>query len=195
MARDLLRSWTRCRGGSRIFLGGGALVSCSTSTPINHIVFFWQNTSCIRKPQVISGEGGAHPLHPPPRSAPEMTDIIETIRAVWENVCMYKDILQLFWVTHGYAIWLAEPTRLFSDLPLNEVKYQVIHMTKNDKVFHSYANKNCFHLAGFALGFIVLRVNKLHWWVRTLRIIPKGLTRWIITIPHVCLYLFGFISY
>ena len=44
------------------FLGGGALVSCSTSTPINHIVFFLQNTSCIRKPQ--------HPLHPPPRSAP-----------------------------------------------------------------------------------------------------------------------------
>ena len=52
------------------FLGGGALVSCSTSTPINHIVFCLQNTSCIRKPQDISGEGGAHPLHPPPRSAP-----------------------------------------------------------------------------------------------------------------------------
>ena len=40
------------------FLGGGALVSCSTSTPINHIVFFLENTSCIRKPRVISGEGG-----------------------------------------------------------------------------------------------------------------------------------------
>ena len=53
------------------FLGGGALVSCSTLTPINHIVFFLQNTSCIRKPQAISGGGeGAHPLHPPPRSAP-----------------------------------------------------------------------------------------------------------------------------
>ena len=53
------------------FLGGGALISCSTSTPINHIVLFFllQNTSCIRKPQVISGRG-AHPLHPPPRSAP-----------------------------------------------------------------------------------------------------------------------------
>ena len=51
------------------FLGGGALVSCSTSTPINHIVFFLQNTSCIRKLQVISG-GDAHPLHPPPRSVP-----------------------------------------------------------------------------------------------------------------------------
>ena len=25
----------------RFFLGGGALVSCSTSTPINHIVFFF----------------------------------------------------------------------------------------------------------------------------------------------------------
>ena len=62
------------------FLGGGALVSCSTSTPINHIVFYFilQNTSCIRKPQVISGggggggEGGAHPLHAPPRSAPRL---------------------------------------------------------------------------------------------------------------------------
>ena len=52
------------------FWGGGALVSCSTSAPINHIVFFFlQNTSCIRKPQVISWRG-AHPLHPPPRSAP-----------------------------------------------------------------------------------------------------------------------------
>ena len=32
--------------------------------------FFLQKTRCIRKPQVISGGGGA-PLHPPPRSAPE----------------------------------------------------------------------------------------------------------------------------
>ena len=40
------------------FLRGGALVSCFTSTPINHIVFFWQNTSCIRKPRVISGGRG-----------------------------------------------------------------------------------------------------------------------------------------
>ena len=61
----------KCTGAEPgFFLGGGALVSCSTSTPINHIVFFFlQNSSCIRKPQVIS-EGGAHPLHPPPRSAP-----------------------------------------------------------------------------------------------------------------------------
>ena len=45
----------------------------TTSTPINHIVFFFlQNTSCIRKPQVISGRGGGGaPLHPSPRSAPD----------------------------------------------------------------------------------------------------------------------------
>ena len=49
------------------FLGGGALISCSTSTPMNHIVFFFflQNTSCIRKPQVISGgRGGWAPPAP-----------------------------------------------------------------------------------------------------------------------------------
>ena len=40
------------------FVGGGALVSCSNSTSINHIVFVLQNTSRIRKPQVISGWGG-----------------------------------------------------------------------------------------------------------------------------------------
>ena len=57
------------------FLGGGALVSCATSTPINHIVFhFLQNTSCIRKPQVIS-KGGVRtpctlPLDPPLSTPP-----------------------------------------------------------------------------------------------------------------------------
>ena len=60
--------WTS-RGGSRIFLGGGALVSCSTSTPINHIVFFFAEYQLFRKPQVISG-GGVRtpctlPLDPP----------------------------------------------------------------------------------------------------------------------------------
>ena len=50
-----------------LFLGGGALVSCSTSTAINHF-FFLHNTSCIRKPQVISGGGRTPctlPLDPP----------------------------------------------------------------------------------------------------------------------------------
>ena len=54
------------------FLGGGAPVSCSTSTPINHIVFFLRRIPVVlenRRPS--EGGGGAHPLHPPPRSAPD----------------------------------------------------------------------------------------------------------------------------
>ena len=70
------------RGGSRIFFRRGCtLVSCSTSTPINHIVFsFLQNTSCIRKPQVISGGEGVHPLSPPPRSTPAVPSFLSNSR-------------------------------------------------------------------------------------------------------------------
>ena len=70
------------RGGSRIFFRRGALVSCSTSTPINHIVFFLQNTSCMRKAQVISGKG-AHPLHPPPRSVPAFGISVPLRGGIW----------------------------------------------------------------------------------------------------------------
>ena len=57
-----------CTGANPgFFLGEGAQVRNGV------IDFFLQNTSCIRKPQVISGGGGAHPLHPPPRSAPAAT--------------------------------------------------------------------------------------------------------------------------
>ena len=58
------------------FLEWGAVVSCSTSTPINHMVFF-----CIipvvsenRRSSQEGGGGGAHPLHPsqdPPLSRPQ----------------------------------------------------------------------------------------------------------------------------
>ena len=37
-----VKTGAECTGGDPgFFLGGGALVSCSTSTPINHIVFFF----------------------------------------------------------------------------------------------------------------------------------------------------------
>ena len=69
------------------FLGGGALVSCSTSTPINHIVFFLQNTSCIRKPQVISGVGGGGGVRtlctlPPDPPLQEHAYVLETVRFI-----------------------------------------------------------------------------------------------------------------
>ena len=40
------------------FLGGGALVSCSTSTPINHIVFFWRIPVVSENCRSSQGEGG-----------------------------------------------------------------------------------------------------------------------------------------
>ena len=58
------------RGGSRIFFRRGCtrlLLYFNTNKP--HSFLFSQNTSCIRKPQVISGGGGRTPctlpLDPP----------------------------------------------------------------------------------------------------------------------------------
>ena len=54
------------------FLGGDALVSCSTSTPINHIVFFFGEYQLYQKTadHLRGGGGGVHtpctlPLDPP----------------------------------------------------------------------------------------------------------------------------------
>ena len=58
------------------FLGGGALVSCLTSTPINPIVFFCRIPVVLENRRSLSRVGGGvrppppPPLHPPPRSAP-----------------------------------------------------------------------------------------------------------------------------
>ena len=61
---------TYSRGGSRIFLGGGALISCSTSTPINHIVFFGRIPDVLENRRSSQGGGGVRtsctlPLDPP----------------------------------------------------------------------------------------------------------------------------------
>ena len=59
------------------FLGGGALVSCPTSTPINHIVFFCRIPVVLENRRSSQGGGrGAHPLHPPPRSAPGLCGLL-----------------------------------------------------------------------------------------------------------------------
>ena len=59
------------RGGSRIFFRRGCTrLLLYFKTNKSHSFSFLQNTSCIRKPQVTWRGGGAHPLHPPPRSAP-----------------------------------------------------------------------------------------------------------------------------
>ena len=61
------------------------LLYFDTSKP--HSFLFLQNTICIRKPQVISGEGGAHPQHPPPRSAPVHVTLLKFFaRGVVANI-------------------------------------------------------------------------------------------------------------
>ena len=52
------------------FLGEGALVSCSTSTPKQPHVFFFSRIPVVLENHRSSCGGGAHPLHPPSRSAP-----------------------------------------------------------------------------------------------------------------------------
>ena len=51
------------------FLGGGALVSCSTSTPIHHIVFFCRIPVVLKNRRLSGGGGGSTPctlpLDPP----------------------------------------------------------------------------------------------------------------------------------
>ena len=47
------------------FLGGGALVSCSTTTPINHIVFFCRIPVVLENRRSSKGAGCA-PLAPSP---------------------------------------------------------------------------------------------------------------------------------
>ena len=65
---DLLR-W--CRGGSTIFLWGGAPVSCSTSTPINHIFLGGRIPVVLENHtgHLVEGGGGRTPgtlpQHPP----------------------------------------------------------------------------------------------------------------------------------
>ena len=64
------------RGGSRIFLGGDALVSCSTSAPINHIVFFFCRIPVVlenrRSSKGVGGGGwvGCAPPAPVPEIRP-----------------------------------------------------------------------------------------------------------------------------
>ena len=62
------------------FLGEGALVSCSTSTPINHIVVLF---FC----RIPVGGGGVRPLHPPPRSAPANEVDHQSSFPVYSTLC------------------------------------------------------------------------------------------------------------
>ena len=91
----------RSRADPGFFLGGCALVSCSTSTPINHVVFFLAEYQLYQKTAGhLRGGRGAHPLHPPPRSAPvgypyflpyQFCDVL-----VWSFAKLYETLSRVF---------------------------------------------------------------------------------------------------
>ena len=88
------------------FLGGGALVSCSTLTPINHIVFFGRIPVVLENCRSCQSGGGeiAHPLHPPPRSAPGR----EHFRMKWRSLYKLADERRVKPDTSGRvnSIWI-----------------------------------------------------------------------------------------
>ena len=65
-------SWPLVSGADPgFFLGGSALVSCSTSAPNKPHTFFFAEYQKTAGHLVGGRGGGGHTLHPPPRSALE----------------------------------------------------------------------------------------------------------------------------
>ena len=104
---------------STIFTAPNINPSTSSHVLLQHrqtTKFFWQNTSCIRKPQVISGGGGVHPSHPPPRSTPVLSHfilLIQTNLAVLSN-CSSTAFLPL--LLFGFSC-MAEPDWTLLTIP------------------------------------------------------------------------------
>ena len=79
------------------FLGGDALVSCSTSTPINHIFFvFCRIPVVVENHRSSQGRGGVHPLHPPPRSAPD-ANVIQANTFKLKSSIIIRQVLLPYW--------------------------------------------------------------------------------------------------
>ena len=83
------RSLNSTRDGSRFFFRRGCtrlLLYFNTNKPHS---FFWQNTSCIRKPQVISGWGGGGGRTPCtlPLDPPLSTQLQQMLSRLWPSVC------------------------------------------------------------------------------------------------------------
>ena len=120
------------RGGSRIFFRRGCtrlLLYFNTNKPHS---FFCRIPVVLEKARLSQGEGGggAHPLHPPPRSAPETKQPIDLRR--WQIFFVDKDPLI---VRETGTLWLIIPSRykwfLESGMKLRNLhsKYQVMVMT------------------------------------------------------------------
>ena len=81
---------TRTGAVPGFFLGGGALVSCSTSTAINHIFFIFCTIPVVLENRRSSQGGGGHPLHPPPRSAPDVMKYMKNKNLFEPMMCPFN---------------------------------------------------------------------------------------------------------
>ena len=84
-----------CRGGSRIFFRRGCtrlLLYFNTNKP--HSFFFRRIPVVLENCKSSQGGGGAHPLHPPPRSAPDVIrdhfKLVVTYQKYQEKYCYLK---------------------------------------------------------------------------------------------------------
>ena len=117
---------TTNRGGFRIFFRRGCtrlLLYFNTNKP--HSFFFWQNTSCIRKPQVISG-GGMRTLCTLPldkvwfyTTGPRPPPYFWTILRPKES----KEIFETG-PPHAWSQGLHDAPRPLHDLNENKIKWQ-----------------------------------------------------------------------
>ena len=81
---------TRTGADPGLFLGEGALVSCSTSTAINHFFFFCTIPVVLENRRSSQGGGGAHPLHPPARSAPDVMKYMKNKNLFEPMMCPFN---------------------------------------------------------------------------------------------------------
>ena len=96
------------RGGSRFFFRRDCtrlLLYFNNNQP--HSFFFWQNTSCIREPQVISGGEGCAPPAPSPQIRP----------CIMIKKCLFKGSVDMEKIVAGrkvtYLPELSQANQLF----------------------------------------------------------------------------------
>ena len=109
------------------FLGGGALISCSTSTPINHILFFFCRIPDVLESRRLSrGRGGAHPLHPPPRSAPGVFIRPQVLFLPWGWNLISERFRHSTFLQKGQLCWLKKAEKLSFCIHFRRTKCKIV---------------------------------------------------------------------
>ena len=140
-----------CKAGADpgFFLGEGALVSCSTSTPINHIVFSF----FCRIPVVLENRRSSHggvrtPLHPPPRSAPVRCPFV-----LINLICIFFSALVtlLKYMAASLALMKAFSKRLYGEIFIFTPNQSVSLKEHRPKPRSHYLCSLCWRTCGLCM--------------------------------------------